>query len=282
MTTGGSINRDELGEVLFAARESAGISQKAAADATGLTQNKMSRVEHKQGHVLTPAEARALLTLYGVHGEERARILAMLEAARTEHVDARVILQKGAHLVQERFRVLAERSRQVRSFVPNAAIGYLQTAAYIRIVMTERMTDEQAEPAIQSRLGQQRLLVEDPSRQWVMVQTESGLKWNVGGAAVMAEQAERIAAAVDLPNVRLGVIPWHTAADLLPRTGFHIYDRSTVVVGTWSGTAFIRNSEDIEMYERLFDRVSRLAVFGDDAHAVLSRIAGEYRALGHE
>jgi transcriptional regulator with XRE-family HTH domain len=279
MTTEGSINRDELGDALFAAREAAGISQKAAADATGLTQNKMSRVEHKQGHVLTPTEARALLALYGVSDEERSRILAMLEASRTEHVDARVILQKGAHLVQERFRVLAQRARQVRSFVPHAAIGYLQTAAYMRIVMTQRMTDEQAAPAIQSRLDQQRLLVEDPTRQWVMIQAECGLKWNVGGPAVMAEQADNIASAIDMPNVRLGVIPWHTAADLLPMTGFHIYDRSTVVVGTWSGTAFLRNREDVEMYEQLFDRVSRLAVFGDDARAELRRIAGEYRRL---
>jgi transcriptional regulator with XRE-family HTH domain len=279
MTTEGSINRDELGDALFAAREAAGISQKAAGEATGLTQNKMSRIEHKQGHVLTPAEAQALLNLYGVSSEERLRIMAMLEASQTEHVDARVILQKGAHFVQERFRALAKKSRRVRSFVPHAAIGYLQTAAYMRIVMTQRMTEEQAAPAIQSRLEQQRLLVEDPTRQWVMIQAECGLKWNVGGAAVMAEQTDNIASAIDMPNVRLGVIPWHTAADLLPMTGFHIYDRTTVVVGTWSGTAFLRNREDVEMYEQLFDRVTRLAVFGDDARAELHRIAGEYRSL---
>jgi hypothetical protein len=269
--------RNDLGLALFNAREAARISQTKAAKATGLKQNKISRAEHEQGHLLTRDEATVLLSLYGVHGEERHRILTMIEESRTEHLDARVILQQGgAHHFQERFRLLAEEARQVRSFVPNAAIGYLQTAAYMRVVFTQRMTDEKAEPSIRKRVEQQQL-VDSPDRQWVMIQTEGALRWNVGGSAVMAEQVDRIAAAIDRPNVKLGFIPWYTPADFLPMTGFHIYDRRAVVVGTWSGTAIIRDSEGIEMYEGLFERVSRLAVFGDDARTELRRIADEYR-----
>lgn len=271
--------RDELGQALLDAREAAGVSQANAAEAAGIKQSKLSRVEHKQGHLLTTEQATALLSLYGVHGEERRRIMTTIEASRTEHLDARVIIQRGgAHHFQERFRLLGKQAKQVRSFVPTAAIGYLQTDAYMRIVFTQRMTDEQAAPAIRKRVEQQRL-VDDPDRQWVMIQTEGALRWNVGGPVVMAEQVDRIAAAVDRPNVKLGFIPWRTPVDFLPMTGFHIYDRRAVVVGTWSGTAIIRNSEEIEMYEGLFERVSRLAVFGDEVRAELRRIADEYREL---
>jgi transcriptional regulator with XRE-family HTH domain len=280
MTTGKhNIDRDELGRTLFEAREAAGVRQADAATAAGVSQNKISRIEHKQGHLLTQPEAAALLSLYKVRGEERRRIMAMIEASRTQHVDARVILQKGAHNFQERFRVLAKESRQVRSFVPMAAIGYLQTPAYMRIVFTQRMAEEQTEPSIRNRVDQQRVVVEDPDRQWVMIQTEGALRWNIGGPEVMAEQVDRIADAIDRPNVKLGFIPWHKPVDFLPMTGFHIYDQRAVVVGTWSGTAIIRNSEEVEVYEDLFQRVVSLAVFGDEARTELRRIADDYRRL---
>jgi transcriptional regulator with XRE-family HTH domain len=270
--------RDELGQALFDAREAAGVRQAQAAAVVDMRQSKISRIEHKQGYLLTPEQATSLLSLYRVHGEGRRRILAMIEASRTEHLDARVILQSGAHHFQERLRLLAEEARQIWSFVPNAAIGYLQTAAYMRVVFTQRMTDEEAEPSIRKRVEQQRLM-DSPDRQWVMIQTEGALRWNVGGPTVMADQVDRIAAAIDRPNVKLGFIPWYTPVDFVPMTGFHIYDRRAVVVGTWSGTAIIRHRAGIEMYEGLFARVSRLAVFGDDARAELQRIADEYRRL---
>lgn len=271
--------RDELGQLLFEAREAVGLRQTDVRGRTGISQNKLSRAEHKQGHLLTRAQATALLDVYKVRGKERRRILAMIESGRTERVDARFILQKGqAHHFQERLRTLADEARQVRSFVLASVIGYLQSPAYMRVVFTQRMTVEQAEPAVQSRLAQQRLL-DDPNREWMMIQTEGGLRWNLGGGSVMAEQIDRIAWAVDRSNVTFGLIPWHKSVDLLPMTGFHIYDRHAVVVGTWSGTAIIRERDEIEQYEQVFDRLRALATFGDDAQAELRRIADEYRSL---
>jgi hypothetical protein len=118
-----------------------------------------------------------------------------------------VILQRGAHHFQERIRQLDEQSRLVRSFAPTAVLGILQTRAYASVVFTQRMTPQQAAPSLESRMVRHHML-DDPTRQWVLLQTEGALRWNLGGPAVMVEQIERIAVAIDRPNVRLGIIPW--------------------------------------------------------------------------
>lgn len=276
MTGPESDDRDELSRVLHAARRAAGLGQIEAATRAGTSQNKISRVENGKG-LLTTAEAEALLTVYGVHGHERHRIMALVETTRAGHVDSRVILQRGAHHFQERIRLLDEQSRLVRGFAPTAVLGILQTRAYAEVVFTQRMTQEQAAPSIASRMARHHML-DDPSRQWMLLQTEGALRWNLGGSAVMVEQIEQIAAVIGRPNVRLGIIPWQAPAQVLPLHGFHLYDHRAVVVGTRSGTA-IMGEQDVPDYEALFGELEHLAVFGAQAHAVLARIADDYRSL---
>lgn len=269
-------HRDELSRLLYVARRAAGLGQIEAARRAGTSQNKISRVENGKG-LLTAAEAAALLTVYGVHGDERRRIMTLVETARAGHIDSRVILQRGAHHFQERIRQLDEQSRLVRSFAPTAVLGILQSRSYAQVVFTQRMTEEQVAPSVASRVGRHRML-DDPSRQWVLLQTEGALRWNLGGTAVMVEQIERVAAAIDRPNVRLGIIPWQAPARVLPLHGFHLYDHRAVVVGTRSGTA-IMDGRDVTDYEALFGELERLAVFEGEARAVLGRIADDYRSL---
>lgn len=225
----GNDDRDELGRSLYAARRAAGLGQVEAAKRARTSQNKVSRVENGKG-LLTATEGAALLTVYGVRGDERRRIMTLAETARA--------------------------------------------GAYAHVVFTQRMTEEQAAPAIASRMQRHRML-DDPARQWVLLQTEGALRWNLGGSAVMVEQIERIAVTIDRPNVRLGIIPWWTPAQVLPLHGFHLYDRSAVVVGTRSGTA-IMGERDVSDYEALFGELQRLAVFDGEARELLSRIADDY------
>lgn len=269
-------DRDELSRLLYAARRAVSLGQIEAAKLAGTSQNKVSRVENGKG-LLTAAEAAALLTVYGVHGDERRRIMTLVEVARAGHIDSRVILQRGAHHFQERVRQLDEQSRLVRSFAPTAVLGILQTHAYARVVFTQRMTEEQAASSIASRVERHRML-DDPSRHWILLQTESALRWNLGGAAVMIEQIERIIVAIDRPNVRFGIIPWQAPAFVLPLHGFHLYDHRSVVVGTRSGTA-IMGEREVPGYEALFGELEGLSVFNGEARKILDRIADDYRSL---
>jgi transcriptional regulator with XRE-family HTH domain len=261
---------------LYAARRAAGLGQVEAAKRARTSQNKVSRVENGKG-LLTEAEATALLTVYGVHADERRRIMTLVETAQAGHIDSRVILQRGAHHFQERVRQLDEQSRLVRSFAPTAVLGILQSRAYAQVVFTQWMPEEQAAPSVASRMERHRML-DNPDRRWVLLQTEGALRWNLGGSAVMVEQIERIAAVTKRTNVRLGVIPWQVPTRVLPLHGFHLYDRRAVVVGSRSGTA-IMGERDVPDYEALFGELEHLAVFDGEAQTLLDRILDDYRSL---
>jgi hypothetical protein len=74
------------------------------------------------------------------------------------------------------------------------------------------------------------------------------------------------------PNVRLGVIPESRAVDVVAGTAFHLYDDSAVVVGLEVAAATLTDNSDVQHFHRLFDRLSAMAVWGDEARAVVDWI----------
>lgn len=58
-----------------------------------------------------------------------------------------------------------------------------------------------------------------------------------------------------------------------------IYDTHTAVVGTESGTAFITDPSEVTAYDRRLAELEQVAVFGDEATQVFTRVADDYRDL---
>ena len=109
--------------------------------------------------------------------------------------------------------------------------------------------------------------------------TEGALRWHAGSPQLMIEQLEAISLASKLPNVELGVIPYTTPVSIFPRHGFHLYDSDAAIVGTETGTATIIDTDDIARYEAMFAELERVAVTGEAAREVLSRVSDDYRRL---
>jgi hypothetical protein len=86
----------------------------------------------------------------------------------------------------------------------------------------------------------------------------------------------------ELSNVRLGIIPAKTPAEVFCSHGFHIYDGTSVQVGTKTGTALTSKAHDVQTYVELFGELKQLAIYDDDARALLGRVAEEYRYLKGE
>jgi hypothetical protein len=109
--------------------------------------------------------------------------------------------------------------------------------------------------------------------------TEGALRWQAGSPQVMIDQVAAITAALELPNVDIGIIPFSAPATFFPRHGWHLYDSDAVIIGTESGTATLTDGEDIARYERMFSQLQELASTGEAARLVLDRIASDYRSL---
>lgn len=273
---------DELARSLRSLRAAAGLDQIPAAKTAGISQATLSRAERGQA-ALRPDNLTKLLTAYGVSdGEQRAHLLSLTRVKRDERVDARVILQAGAHHVQRRIRELEEDATEIRAYQPAAVFGVAQTGDYMSAVFRQRgATSDEIALRVAERL-QRRALLDQPGRAWTLIQTEGALRWHLHSPQVMSAQIDDLAATSQLPGVRLGVVDWRTPADFLVMNGFHIYDHHTVQVGTRDGTAFLTDQDKVADYIDLFRMLEQVATFGDQCREVLARIAAAYRSLAGE
>jgi transcriptional regulator with XRE-family HTH domain len=254
------------------------MKQIPAATAVGISQPGLSRIE-KGKTVPDPAIVEALARIYGADPDTAARLVELATAIRPEHLDSRVIMQRGLNHFQERLGKIEQSSALIRAYQPNIILGILQTSAYAQVVFGSRgRTAQQVADGVAARRARQQALAV-PSRQWVLLQTEGALDWCVRDPALMAEQISYLADVSQLPNVRIGLIRRRTPTTVLAPHGFHIFDGRAVQIGTKTATALIDDADDIATYQALFNELESLAVFGEEAYFELRRIADEYKTL---
>lgn len=263
---------DELGPALRDARKTSGVTQVAVVARTGVSQARLSRIEHGRA-IPTAGEVVQLAALYGVHGESQDRLVQLAEDAAAGIRDARLVVQRGNTLaMQQRWRAVEADAQVVRSFQPALVLGGLQTPAYAAVTMREPVDS----PAVLDRIRRQERITQS-SRKLVAIHTEGALRRTIGSASVMAEQMSRLVELSSHSNVELGVIPDRASADFVVGSGFHIYDDRAVVVGLEVAAAILSDQDDVAHFTELFDRLSALAVFEGDARAEIDRVGGLWR-----
>jgi len=273
-------DRARLAHALREARSGAGLSGTEAGRRAGMSQSKISKIE--RGFLLPSIDdVEVLCRVYAVPAALGEELRATVAGLRAE-ASARVILARGVSEMQRRIGQLESSASVVRGFQPAMVIGLLQTDAYARCVFgtpdSPALSDDDIDEATEARANRQRILA-DESKQFVLIMTEGALRWQAGSAALMVEQVEAVAAAVQRANVSVGLIPWTTPVQFFPRHGFHLYDDDAAIVATETATATITGASDLATYAELFTALEQAAVFGDDALPHLDRIAGEYRTL---
>ncbi|MDQ3760882.1 MAG: helix-turn-helix domain-containing protein [Actinomycetota bacterium] len=267
--------RPELAATLRRLRQDAGLSGIEAARRAGLSQPTVSRLETGR-RAPTVKEVTALCKAYRAPAEIRAGLLAIARNLQEGTTSARIVLQRPREM-QERIGRIEQSSALVRSFQPAMVIGLAQTLDYAQAMMSGRVSGDTLEQLTQSRRQRQAIL--DTDRQFTLVHAEGALRWHIGSPAIMAAQLDHLAELTRRPNIRLGVIPWDRPLTMHARHAFHLYDTHTVIVGTESGTAFITDPVEVRAYDCRFAELEGVAVFGDEAREVFTRIAGEYRDL---
>lgn len=248
------------------------ISQTAAAQTIGASQNKISRAESGEW-VLDPEEVKALARLYGASRPIQEQLVDWAKALAAEEVDSRLMLRRGGGTAafQARIRRMEQGAAEVRAFQPGMVLGMLQTERYAAEVFGGDIA------AVAERVRRAQQLLIDDSRSWQLVQPVGALLWNLGGPEVMAEQMDAMYAASKLRHVDLRIITAEQQVNFTATHGFHLYDRQAVVVGILTGTTVSTETADIDQYRALFDKLMASALSGDRAREVLSQLAGEYR-----
>ena len=257
-------------------RTQAGLSSAEAARRAGLSQSKVSRAE--TGTFLpTEDDVKALCRVYRAPPEARRQLLEMTRDLRESSTSARVVLQRGGWWMQQRIGKLEMAACRIRDFAPALVVGLLQTESYIDALLGESLAGENRQRMISSRIERQRIL--DTDREFILVMAEGALRWNMGGAAVMVEQLDRVVHESRRPNVRLGIVEWTSPATVPALHGFTIYDSRAVLLGTQTATAIVTDRQDVTEYESHWAELEPIISYGDAARAAVERVAADYRGL---
>lgn len=174
----------------------------------------------------------------------------------------------------------AERSTVMRAWENSLVVGMLQTADYARHVFNAYVDLHQSprdiDEAVRARIQRQELLYR-PGKHYHFIMWESALRALMCPPTVMAAQLDRLSGVIGLDTVSLGIVPFEASLTLPPANGFWIYDERLVIVEDWHAELWLDQPENVALYRRVWETLAGAAVYGADAHKVITRCR---RALG--
>lgn len=272
-------DKDQLafGERLRALRVAAGFATgKEFAERLGWVAPKVSRIEN--GNQL-PADADvvAWLSLADASDEVTAEVRDTLRELRLVRSSWKRRLRTGHTSVQQSILETERTAHRLVMVDLYLVPGLVQTADYAQVVFAKFAALHQSPPdtdsAVLERMRRQEVLY-DPGKQVEVLVSQNALRYPVCSAATMRGQIDRLMTLTSLNTVRVGVIPLDAELPIVPLHGFRMID-DAVFVEIHHTEVVTRDADDIALYNRIVSALWTVAVEGDDARAVLARVAAE-------
>lgn len=252
----------------------------------GLSQPWVSRVE--RGDRVPPVPAvEAWTRATGASAEKRLELVELATAVQVENVSWRDALRDGQPEMQREIAVEEAAATALRHFQPILVPGLLQVRPYARHVfeLVDPFEDQKWEQATDNRMARQQQTLYG-GKELDFVLAEAALWWRPGPVEILLAQIDRLATLFSLPNVSLGIIPRTAEMPTLVMNPFVLYEGPAdkglpfVRVEAVHATPPVHDPESVELYRRRFALLKTAAVFGDEARALLGRIAEELRREG--
>ncbi|MCC5477426.1 DUF5753 domain-containing protein [Streptomyces barringtoniae] len=179
--------------------------------------------------------------------------------------------------VQHELAALERSATRLRYFLPAVPTGLIQTPEYMRHVMTQTSASGagDVDRVIALKLERQAIL-DHPEKQFEFLLTESAIRWQLCGAAVMAGQIEHVLSLSRRPNVDVRVLPLSARVSEVPFNTFTVYDTTLATLEVFTGRVVLREVKDVEHYSRLFDVFAERACAEDAARQLLDGWSSEF------
>ncbi|GAB3006814.1 helix-turn-helix domain-containing protein [Amycolatopsis acidiphila] len=278
---GPTIRRRRLASELRRLREAADLTIDEVGEKLECSASKVSRIE--TGHVgVTPRDARDMLELYGLTGDEREALVQLAREARKPgwwHAYKEVFTGTFVGLEAD--------ASSLRAFQALLVPGLLQTETYARAVIRAMRPDSdesEIQRRVAARTARQQLLSDpNPPEYWAVID-EAVLHRMVGGPEVMAKQTQRLLELGQLPHVTVQVVPFTAGAHPGMEGPFLILgfpeqaDPDVVYVDSTSGGFFLELPPDVRRYSLMFDHLRAAALKPDDSLALVAEAAERYSA----
>lgn len=257
-------------------REDADLSGKELAERLGWAASKVSRLENGK-QTATAADVREWAESLGVPDVAQDELVDDLHSLRVEYASWRQQLRNGLAPRQRVGRLLDEGTTTLCALQTALMPGLLQTPDYARAVFRLLATlhgPRDVEAAVHERLRRQDLLYQ-PGRDFRFLVTEAALRARLCPPGVHRAQLDRLLVLAGLESVRLAVLPWTAELPKATTHSFDLFGDRLVLVETINAELAIREPDDIAVYARLFELYWEASLQGEQASALITRIALE-------
>lgn len=267
-----------LGDQLRLLRESAGLSGKRLAEQVSWQASKLSKLERAKQSI-TDSDVVTICEALGVPADQTDALRDELRAIRLDEARWNRQLRVGHKAVQNAVARDERTVRHVRAVNLTLVPGLLQTAEYARTVFVTlselHQSERDTDAAVRARIERQQVLY-DSAKQIELLMTEASLRYPIAPPSVMLAQIDRLLTVQGLPALRLGIVPLGHRLPAVVMHDFVIRD-DTVLVELVNTEIISREPADLTLYNRLADMLWSVAVEGDDARGLLTRIAADLR-----
>jgi transcriptional regulator with XRE-family HTH domain len=261
--------RQTLANRLRDLRKNARLSGRDLAAQAGWHFTKVSKIEHG---TTMPSEADLELWCFHTHSEaEYPDLVAMARGIERMYRELRKLVRSGTAQYQKTVLREEAEARLYRSFTVDVLPGLLQTEEYARLVLSRLsgflgMPDTSAE-ASKVRMARAGILA-DSRRLFHFVIYENAIRTTLAPPEIKASQLRRLLEVATQPNVHLGVLPIRTDHYAVMNE-FTIIDDKTVDIETHTAIFKAEQPAEVTLYSRLFAHYSSLAVYGQQARALI-------------
>jgi transcriptional regulator with XRE-family HTH domain len=263
--------RQALAARLRDLRLDAELTVRELADRANWSHSKVSRIENGRT-TPAPADLRIWTALCGAV-DQADDLTSALRAVEGMWVDWRRMERAGLRAAQESVRPLYERTRVFRIYDAWLVHGLLQTPAYTTALLhsvrhRRGLPIDDVAAAVAERVARQQLL--RSQRTFAFIVEEAVLYAGIGGTEAMRDQLWRLLAVAVQPNVSFGIIPRQPDRSAMrPVEDFMLFGQEQVAVELVSGYLTITQPREIAMYERVFQELHHLAVYGEAARVLI-------------
>ncbi|WP_134667825.1 helix-turn-helix transcriptional regulator [Amycolatopsis sp. CFH S0078] len=254
------------------------LTGKALAERLGWRAAKVSLIEGGK-QLPTEPELGAWAEVVGITADDLAALLEELRAIRLDDARWKARLRTGGHeSAQRSFAEMEAAASTIVNFEPALVPGPLQTPGYARAMFASMAALKDAgddlDAAVAARMQRQHILY-DETKTIELLLAESTLRNAVAPAATMAGQVDRLIAATQIPNLRLGVIPLDRQLPYVPMHGFWLFDDELLTAEMLHTEVTTRDPEDVRLYRHYLAGMWAVAAEGEAARTLLQRVLGD-------
>ncbi|QFZ22499.1 helix-turn-helix domain-containing protein [Saccharothrix syringae] len=253
-----TLRRRRLVGELRRLREAAELTIEEVGERLECSASKISRIE--TGRVgVTPRDVRDMLMAYGADPDTCDELVQLAREARRK-----AWWDEFGDIAPGRYVGFEADAESVRTYQGLMVPGLLQSEAYTRALIRDVLpgaSPAEVDRRVKLRKARQALLTEDDPLRLHVVVDEAALRRLVGGREVMAEQAHRLNAIGELPNVTLQVAPFtagsHAAMDgpFVILTFPEKLDPDVVYIESSRSDVYLEQPSDVARYSNTFARL---------------------------